>query len=203
VESEPESPAADDERRIVELFAHRQPLYDAATVRRLTRTPPEQLEVALDEGHVEPVIDGGRLRYEWEDVANLALQRWTPREIARTLERAGHAHALPLLNQFRSITIELPVYQIRLLHQLAEEKSEEVGALRSVSDILEYELAALATENMAALEKRFAGFVVAALFPKLSRAYHVIEARCLYCGGRVADGAEICPACTRRHVPAR
>ena len=193
------APAGDDERRIVELFAHRQPLYDAATVRRLTGMTAERLEVALDEGHVEPVMDGGRLRYRWEDVANLALERWTPREIARTLERAGHAHVLPPLSQFRSITIELPVYQIRLLHQLAEEKSAEAGAPRTVSDVLEYELAAMATGEPE-MEERFPGFETAALFPKPYHAQHLVEKRCLYCGGDVGDEA-ICAACVRRHVP--
>jgi hypothetical protein len=102
----------------------------------------------------------------------------------------------------RTITIELPVYQIRLLHHLAEEETAKAGAPRNVSDIIENELAALATENMDALEKRFAGFKVAALFPKLSRTQHVIEARCLYCSEHVPDGdAEICEACARRHVP--
>jgi hypothetical protein len=194
---------ADDECRILELFANAQPFYDLPTLRRLTGVTLERLEEALTEGRVEAVSDGSAVHFTWEDVANLALERWTPREIARTLERAGHPDALPPLSQVRTITIELPVYQIRLLHHLAEKESAKTGAPRNVSDIVENELAALASQSMAALEKRFAGFEVAALFPKLSPAHHAIDACCLYCGEHVADGTEICEACARRHVPAR
>jgi hypothetical protein len=166
VKRKPEKLDEDDEPRIVELFSERQPLYDASTVQRLTGASVERLEEALTHGHVDPVMDSGALRFRWEDVANLALERWAPREIARALERAGHGHALAPLNQFRAITVELPVYQIRMLQHLAEQRSAEDSAPRSVSDILEYELAAMATENAAEMERLLPGFTLAALFPK-------------------------------------
>lgn len=197
---EPKTPSADDERRIVELFAHRQPLYDAAKVRRLTGTTPEQLEAAFEEGRVEPVMSGGRLRYGWEDVANLALRRCTPREIARTLERAGHADMLLPLNHFHTIKIELPLYQIRLLHHLAEKRSAEDGAPRSISDILEYELAMLAA-GASELDEHFPGFLAAMCFPASNEVQHSIDGRCLYCAGEVGSGEDVCSACASRHVP--
>ena len=112
------------------------------------------------------MTEEGTLRFRWADVATLALERWTPREIARALQRAGCVHVLPPLNQVRAITVELPVYQIRLLHYLAEQRSPEDRAPRSISDILEYELAAMATEIAAEMEERLPGFTLAALFPK-------------------------------------
>lgn len=190
-----------DERRIVELFVDRQPFYNAEEVRRLTGLPDELLDEALRDGSVEPITEGGAARFVWEDVANLALQHWTPRQIARTLERAGFPDALPSLNQVRVITVELPVYQIRLLHELAEEKSLEDASPRNVSDALEYELAALATDYTAAMEKHIPGFEAAALFPGAAAAHQLPAARCVYCGGPVTTGSEACPACLRRHVP--
>jgi hypothetical protein len=189
----------DDDPRIVELFAYRRPLYDAATVRRLTGATRERLKAAFDQGHFESVTESGRPRYQWEDVANLALERWTPRQIGRALERAGHADALPPLNQFRPITIELPLYQIRLLHRLAEERSEEGRPSWNVSDVLEYEIAAMAA-GQSDMEDRLPGFEIAALFPKLSGAPHLIEQSCLFCGDVVTDD-DVCEACARRHVP--
>ena len=165
MEPERDNLPEDDERRIVELFAKRQPLYDAAAVRRITGTTRERLKAALAHRQFDPVSGHGALRFRWEDVASLALERWTPRQIAQTLERAGHSEALPRLNQVRAITIELPVYQIRLLEYLAEEQSARDGAPRSISDALERALDALAFDDAAELERRVPGFEEARLFP--------------------------------------
>lgn len=191
---------ADDERRIVELFVHRQPFYDAAAIRRLTGLSEELLDEALREGVVDPAMEGGTL-FTWEDVASLALERWTPRQIARALQRAGYAHVLPPLNEVRVITVELPVYQIRYLHQLAEEKSTEDAAPRNVSDIIEYELAALIAGRTEGINPHVSLFEIAALFTKPSLAHDRAGTRCLYCGEAVPDGEEICLSCRRRHVP--
>lgn len=156
----------DEQRLIVELFAERQPFYDAPAVYRLTGATPGRLEAALADGEIGPLTDGGSLRFRWEDVANLALKRWTPRQIARTLEREGYADALAPLNHVLTITVELPIYQIRLLQHLAEQKGKEDGAPRTISDILEYEIAAMAADNVAEMEERFPGFSDAAVFPK-------------------------------------
>jgi hypothetical protein len=160
----------DDERRIVELFAERELLYDAPAVRRLTGTSVERLDEAIKHGHVEPVTECGVVSFRWEDVAHLALERWTPRQIARTLQRAGFAHALPPLNHVRAITVELPEYQIRMLQYLAEQQGAEDGAPRSASDILEYELAAIASEYVAEMEARLPAFTLAAHFTASDRA---------------------------------
>lgn len=156
----------DDERRIVELFAERKSLYDAPAVQRLAGASLERLEEAIKDGHAEPVVDAAVLRFRWEDVAHLALERWTPRQIAGALQRSGFAHALPPLNHVRAITIELPEYQIRLLRFLAEEQRAKDGAPRTASDILEYELAAIASECASEMEARLPGFTLAAHFPK-------------------------------------
>jgi hypothetical protein len=198
----PTDDASGDDARILELFAERQRFYDFATVRRLTGATAERLEEALTEGHVEPVIQAGVVAFPWDDVASLALERWTPRQIAQTLARAEREHALSPLNQFRTITIELPVYQIRLLHYLAQAKSGDGRQPLSVSDVLECELDMLAWGELPDIERAVAGFEAAARFPSLDDAPHLVETRCLYCGTLIATGENACAACTTLHVPA-
>jgi hypothetical protein len=188
---------------ILELFVEKRAAYDGPAVRRLTGVTVDRLERAVREGEVEPIADGGGAMFSWEDVAFLALERWTPRRIARTLAVAGRAHALPYFNQVRTIAVELPLYQIRLLHYLAEMRSGEGVPPLNVSDILEYELDALASEeDLALIDRAIAGFAAAAYFPSFEDRPQLVETICLFCGTTIDDGQEVCAACAERHIPA-
>lgn len=135
-------------------------------------------------------------------MAYLALERWTPRRIARAFARAGRANVLPYLNQVRTISVELPLYQIRLLHYLAEMRSGGRPRL-TVSDVLEYELAALAAEEEPdVIDREIAGFEGALNFPSTEHWPQVFEIQCLFCGTAIDERREICAACVERHAPA-
>ena len=157
-----------DPSGLLELFVERRPFYELAEAERLADLSTERLEQAIAEGAVEPVADGSSLLLAWEDVAFLALQRWPPRQLARILRRAGQASVLPPLNQFHTIRVELPAYQIRLLHYLAERRSRRGAPPLALSDVLEYELGMLAfEEDLAAIDRAIPGFAAAAHYPFL------------------------------------
>lgn len=138
----------------------------------------------------------------WEDAAFLALERWTPRQIAGILRRAGHHDVLPPLNRFRTIPVELPVYQIRLLHYLAERRSVRGAPPLAASDVLEYELSALAfEEDVATIDRTVPGFAAAASYPSEQDQPQVTADGCVFCGSATDAAAGICAKCVRRHVP--
>lgn len=194
--------ASPDEAGILELFAEKHAEYDLQAVLRLTGVTPDRLEHAVTEGEVEPLFHDGVVAFAWEDVAFLALERWTPRRIARTLTRAGRAHALPYLNQLRTISVELPLYQIRLLHFLAKVRTQEGRPPLAVSDVLEYELDALASqEELPAVCQEIAGFEAAANFPAFEGGQQFLEHSCNFCGTSITAAEDVCVHCCERHVP--
>src|SRR5438309_1863791 len=113
------SKGGSDRALIRELFAERMPFYGYGDVLRLTRSTEAEFVTAVMDGDLEPLHDGGDVRFAWEDVAALALTRWTPRVIARAL---GRTRALSRLNDLQELVVRLPVYQIRLLQALTEEE---------------------------------------------------------------------------------
>jgi len=162
-----------------------------------------RLQQAIDEGAVEPVSDGTSLLLAWEDVVALVLQRWTPRQIAQILRRAGHPRALSPLHQLHTIKVELRLYQIRLLHYLAEQRSARGAPPLAVSDVLEYELGALAfEEDLAAIDRAIPGIAAAASDPLLQDRSQLVDERCVFCGAGVARSRKVCRQCRTRHVPA-
>jgi hypothetical protein len=191
-----------DSSGVLQLFVRRRAFYRLADVRRLLRLSAERLEQAIAEGAAEVVSDGTSMRIAWEDVAALALTHWTPRRIASLLAGAGHAGALPPLNQWRTITVELPVYQIRLLHHLAERRSTPGAPPLAASDVLEYELGALAfEEDVTAIDRVIPGFAAAANYPSLQDQPQATQG-CVFCGADGGAAQDICTACRVRHVPA-
>lgn len=147
------------------------------------------------------VSDGTNVLLSWEDVASLVLERWTPRQIAHILRRAGQSDVLPALNQYRTIQVELPLYQIRLLHYLARQRGVRGAPPLAVSDVLEYELGALAfEENVAAIAFAIPGFVAAANYPLGQDGALRIATGCVFCGAGVGAAREVCAACVARHV---
>jgi hypothetical protein len=188
-----------DEARIIELFAERQPFYDPAEVERLLGVSCDWLAEAVVEGRLGPVsLDTGPV-FAWNDVAGLVLEWRTPREIAGIMARAGHDSAVPFLNRFRTISIELPVYQIRLLHQLAAAGSEGRSTPLTVSDVLEYEL-----EGIAHGEGNGARALIEAIASVSPGSFHderQLAGGCLYCGAPAGGCEPWCAACAALHVP--
>lgn len=188
---------------MLELFVRKRPWYDPDAAQRLAGVSAERIARAIDDGEIEPRTDGSEILLAWEDVAFFALERWTPRQIAAMLRRAGVPHALPMLNQLRTITIELPAYQVRLLHYLAEARSADRTRPLSVSDVLEHELDALASaEDSSEIDRVIPGFAAAAAFPSLTDRLQLVSDQCLFCGTAVGPARAACPSCEERHVPA-
>lgn len=188
---------------LVELFVHRRDTYDELDVLRLTRATAAQLRAAIREEEIEPVGERNRRKFAWADVALLAMKRWTPRMITEALARQGVLDAgLPRLNQTRAIQVELPVYQIRYLHWLAQRASEPGQPPLNASDVLEQQLdaAAGAPDDVDAvhLERAIPGYWEAAQFPRADTSAPFAE-HCIYCGAALAGTACACADCAALH----
>src|SRR5438067_3458211 len=148
---------------IIELFAKRKAYYVRAEAGRLTRTSDEGITAAVAEGELVPISRGEELLFAWEDVAALAVRRWTPRMIAAALD--AHTSAIPSLNQIKHIEVHLPLYQIRMLHVLSDEGDREVRGQLNVSDIIERQLLDLAESVADEMEVLIPGFRAAFQYP--------------------------------------
>jgi len=194
--------AVTDRALIRELYVARVPLYSFADALRLTRTTQAEIDAALSVGVIATETSGGQLGIPWDDVAKLAHDRWTPRMIDGALGSVDRLSVLPLLNRVQQIEVFLPVYQIRLLHYLAEMERGQFRARLNASDVLERHLLDLASAVTAdELELAIPGFRAALQYPHfIPREDDRFTAFCWYCG-RVSDvpGRQVCTDCHRRH----
>jgi hypothetical protein len=193
-----------DRALIRELFIQRVPLYSFADALRLTRSAQAEVDAAIAAGDIATETFSGRLVIPWDDVAKLALDQWTPRMINGALGSTNRLATIPLLNRVQQIEVFLPVYQIRLLHYLAEIERGQFRAPLNASDVLERHLLDLASAvNPDELELAIPGFRAALHYPFfIPRENDRITAFCWYCG-RMSDvpGRQVCTDCHRRHEP--
>ena len=192
-----------DRALIRELFVQRQPEYSFDDARRLIRSAEAEISAAIDAGEIEPLRKADRLLFSWDDVALLALRRWTPRMIDGALDVA-HRDAVPRLNRVRQIQVQLPLYQIRLLHVLAESRRAGFRGRLNASDVLEHELLEVALSADAdEIEAEIPGFRSALQYPYfIPREDDWATAFCRFCG-RLSGvaGREMCDDCKLRHEP--
>jgi hypothetical protein len=193
-----------DRALLRELFIQRAPLYSFADALRLTRTTPEEIDGAIAAGGIATERYGERVVIPWDDVARLALDRWTPRMINGALGSTDRLAVIPLLNRVQQIEVFLPVYQVRLLHYLAEVERGQFRARLNASDVLERHLLDLASAvNADEIELAIPGFRAALHYPYfIPREDDWFTAFCWYCG-RVSDvpGRQVCTDCHGRHEP--
>lgn len=193
-----------DRALIRELYVKRVPLYSFADALRLTRTTQEEIDAAIGVGAVATETFGGQLVIPWDDVAKLALDRWTQRMVNGALGSVDRLSVVPLLNRVQQIEVFLPVYQIRLLHYLAEMERGQFRARLNASDVLERHLLDFASAVSAdELELAIPGFRAALQYPYfIPREDDRFTAFCWYCG-RVSDvpGRHVCTDCHRSHEP--
>lgn len=196
--------APSDRERIIELFAERQPTYTRAAALRLLDITPEQLSAAIATGDVSlEVNEAGDSVLPWEDVADLALEEWTPRMIDAAVDRELEA-VLPALHRHQRIEVSLPIYLLRLLDHLARAASTTCHIPRNASDILERVLHAYAnTHDAAAIDAVIPGFAQALTYPYfVPRRTGLLWHRCRYCGIAITKHTRVvCYACERRHQP--
>jgi len=192
-----------DRALLRELFVQRAPSYSIQDVLRLTRSTDDELTAALKTGVIEATRTTGTVRIGWEDVATLAFQRWTPRMVAAALD-VTYRDVLPSLNQVKQIVVQLPLYQIRLLHELAQLQQGGVRARLNASDVLARELLDVASSvDASTIEAAIPGFTLALQYPYfIPRADDWATAFCRFCG-RLSDeaGREMCDDCELRHQP--
>lgn len=193
-----------DRALIRELFIERVPLYSFADALRLTRTTQVEVDAAITIGGIATETYGERVVIPWEDVARLALDRWTPRMINGALGSTDRLAVIPLLNRVQQIEVFLPTYQVRLLHYLAEMERSQFRARLNASDVLERHLLDLASAvNADEIELAIPGFRMALHYPYfIPRDDDWFTAFCWYCG-RVSDvpGRQVCTDCHGRHEP--
>lgn len=193
-----------DRALIRQLFIQRVPLYSFADALRLTRATQAEIHGAIAAGVITTERYGERVVIPWDDVARLALDRWTPRMINGALGSTDRLAVIPLLNRVQQIEVFLPVYQVRLLHYLAEVERGRFRARLNASDVLERHLLDLASAvNADEIELAIPGFRAALHYPYfIPREDDWFTAFCWYCG-RVSDvpGRQVCTDCHRRHEP--
>jgi hypothetical protein len=154
-----------DKFLIIELFAERRPHYGHDDVLRLTHSSEAEIAAAVETGDLQPYRKDGQLRYGWEEVATFALRRWTPRMISEALGTA-YESAVPALNRLKVIRLELPLYQIRMLHRLAEAERDGFRSSLNASDVVEQLLVDLANSVDAdEMEEAIPGFRAALQYP--------------------------------------
>jgi hypothetical protein len=192
-----------DRARIRELFVKRVPFYGITDVLRLTRSTNDEINAAIADGTIEARRDTEDVLFSWDDVAALALRRWTPRMVGAALD-VVHRDAIPRLNRVRQIQVQLPLYQIRLLHVLAEARRARFRGRLNASDILEYELLEVALSmDPDEIEAEIPGFRSALQYPYfIPREDDWASAFCRFCG-RLSGvaGREMCDDCKLRHEP--
>jgi hypothetical protein len=192
-----------DRQRIILLFAHRQPTYAPSDVLQLLGITHEELQTAITNGVIsEQHNDQGAKVIPWDDVAGLALERWTPRMIQAALHTESDP-GIPLLNQHRLIQVSLPIYLIRFLDYRARQESAN-RLPRNASDILEHILHDVAnTQDTAAIDAEVAGYAQALTYPYfVPRRTGILWLRCRYCGIAISEAVrEVCRTCERRHEP--
>jgi hypothetical protein len=193
-----------DRALIRELFIERVPLYSFADALRVTRTTQAEVDAAVSTGGIATETYGEQILIPWEDVARLALDRWTPRMINGALGSTDRLAVIPLLNRVQRIEVFLPVYQVRLLHYLAEMERGQFRARLNTSDVLERHLLDLASAvDAEEIELAIPGFRTALHYPYfIPRDDDWFTAFCWYCG-RVSDvpGRQVCTDCHGRHEP--
>jgi hypothetical protein len=193
-----------DRALLRELFIERAPLYSMTDALRLTRSTHDEIDAAIASGEIATQEFGGQIVIPWDDVASLALDRWTPRMINGALGSTDRQSVVPLLNRVQQVEVFLPVYQIRLLHYLAETERGQFRARLNASDVLERHLLDLASAaNADEMELAIPGFRAALQYPYfIPREADWFTAFCWYCG-RVSDvpGRQVCTDCHRRHEP--
>jgi len=192
-----------DRALIRELFVKRKPHYAVVDVQRLTRSGEDEIAAAITAGEFQPLDLGEGLVLPWDDVAQFALRRWTPRMIDGTLD-VVHRDAVPRLNRVRQVQVQLPLYQIRLLHVLAEQRRASFRGRLNASDVLEHELLEVAlSADVDEIEAEIPGFRAALQYPYfIPREDDWATAFCRFCG-RVSGvaGREMCDDCKVRHEP--
>jgi hypothetical protein len=163
-----------------------------------------ELDAAINDGGVATDAFAGQVVVPWDGVANLALDRWTPRMINSALGSTDRVSVIPLLNRVQQIEVFLPVYQVRLLHYLADVERGQFRARLNASDVLERHLLDLASAvNADEIELSIPGFRMALHYPYfIPRDDDWFTAFCWYCG-RVSDvpGRQVCTECHARHEP--
>jgi len=192
-----------DRELIRELFGKRKPEYSLDDARRLTRTVEAEISAAIEAGEIAPLCKDDGCLLSWDDVAVLAFRRWTPRMIDGALG-VVHRDTVPRLNRVRQIQVQLPLYQIRLLHVLAEQRRAGFRGRLNASDVLEHELLEVAlSADAAEIEEEIPGFRAALQYPYfIPREDDWATAFCRFCG-RLSGvaGREMCDDCKLRHEP--
>jgi hypothetical protein len=115
-----------------------------------------------------------------------------------------HRDMVPCLNRVKLIQVQLPLYQIRLLHVLAEARRAGLRGRLNASDVLEHELLDVALSvDAAEMEAEIPGFRAALQYPYfIPREDDWATAFCRFCG-RLSGvaGREMCDDCKVRHEP--
>jgi hypothetical protein len=105
----------EDAVRIRGIFLQRRETYITADAALLTNTDEEELLARIETGEIDATVT---YRIPWDDVARLAMERWSLEAIYDAL--GDHADdALPPLLRLERLDIHVPAYVLRILAWIA------------------------------------------------------------------------------------
>lgn len=144
--------------RIRQIFLDRKRRYSLADVRRLTGITERKILTGIKAGEYVATRGRGEYRLEWPELANMAMAKWPLSTIYAALG-ADVARALPPLLLPQELTVQLPAYQVLMIHRLADRQSFDTD-----SYLANYFLD-LAGAEVLTLDAEIPGFKAALCFP--------------------------------------
>lgn len=153
-------PNPDFIERIRTIFLHDKPRVTIAEAADMLGWTRAEMNAAIKNGDIEPVMTCSGKMIDLHDVAVKALDLWSLTTVEEALGRDA-ALVMPAALRTRKLTVRIPLYQIAVLKILAEEGSE------TVDTFLERMFNELASNEQERLETRVPGLAEAIRWPEV------------------------------------
>ncbi len=144
--------------RIRRIFLERKRRYSLAEVVHLTGVPRRSVTAGIRAGEYLARRERGEYRFTWSELAHIAMATW-PLPVIHDALGLDAVRALPRLLLLQDLRVNLPGYQVLMLHRLAQRDSIDVD-----SYLTNYFLD-LASAEVVALDAEIPGFMAAMRFP--------------------------------------
>ena len=144
--------------RIRTIFLERRCRYSLADISRLAGITERKVISGIKAGEYLASRRRGEYRFTWSELAHIAMAKW-PLAIIHDALGLDAVRALPRLLLLQELRVQLPAYQVLMLHRLADRLSLDVD-----SYVADY-LLDLASAEVMSLDTEIPGFKAALRFP--------------------------------------
>lgn len=144
--------------RIRTIFLHRKLRYSLADVSRLTGIAARKVVAGIEDGQYVASKRRGVYRFSWAELAHIAMEKW-PLAVIHDALGLDAVRALPRLLLLQELRVNLPAYQVLMLHRLADRVSLDLDSY--VAD----HFLDLASAEVRSLDREIPGFQAALRFP--------------------------------------